>query len=106
MKRVSVVIPTLQKNLELLNNLVKTLHNDVFVSEIIIIDNSTKGYTYESDKVRVIIPKENLFVNPSWNLGVKEAKEDKIAILNDDITIPEDFCSTISEQISPDKGII
>ena len=40
MLRVSVVIPTLQKNLDLLNNLVKTLEEDVFVSEIIVIDNS------------------------------------------------------------------
>ena len=106
MKKISVVIPTLQKNLELLNNLVKMLTNDNSVTEIIVIDNSTKGYTYESDKVRVIIPKENLFVNPSWNLGVKEAKEDIVALLNDDITIPENFCQCVISQMDEKMGIV
>lgn len=106
MKKLSVVIPTLQKNLELLNNLVKTLSNDSCVSEIIIIDNSTKGYTYENNKVRVIVPKENLFVNPSWNLGVKEAKENIVALLNDDITIPEGFCKSVVSQMSENMGVV
>ena len=106
MLRVSVVIPTLQKNLDLLNNLVKTLEEDVFVSEIIVIDNSTKGYSFDSKKLRVIVPKENLYVNPSWNLGVKEAKENLVAILNDDIIIPKTFCKVIMLQMREDMGII
>ena len=106
MKKVSVVIPTLQKNLELLNNLVKTLSDDDCVSEIIIIDNSTKGYTHESDKIRVIVPKENLFVNPSWNLGVKEAKENIVALLNDDITIPEKFCKSVVSRMDENMGVV
>ncbi len=104
--KISVVIPTLQKNKEIFFNLLSSLDRDNSVSEIIVIDNSCQGVEHSSRKLKVIIPETNLFVNPSWNLGVKEAKEDKIAILNDDITIPEDFCSTIAEQISPDKGII
>ena len=106
MKKVSVVIPTLQKNVELLNNLVKALNNDNSVTEIIIIDNSIKGYAYESDKVRVIVPKENLFVNASWNLGVKEAKEDVVALLNDDITIPENFCQSVVSQMHEKMGVV
>lgn len=106
MKKVSVIIPTLQKNLELLNSLVKTLSSDISVSEIIVIDNSTKGYTYESDKVRVIVPKENLFVNPSWNLGIKEAKEEIVALLNDDITIPENFCQSVISQMHEKMGVV
>lgn len=105
MKQVSVVIPTLQKNLELLNNLVKNLNNDESVSEIIVIDNSIKGYSYPSHKLRVIMPESNMFVNPSWNFGVKEAKENIVALLNDDITLPENFCKTVVEKMTPDMGI-
>lgn len=106
MKNLSVVIPTLQINLELLNNLIKALSNDSSVTEIIIIDNSTKGYTNENNKVRVIIPEENLFVNPSWNLGVKEAKNDIVALLNDDIIIPDNFCSEIVSKLTPEIGVV
>ena len=70
----SIVIPTLQKNKEILYNLIDSLDTDKSVGEIIIIDNSLKGIEYISQKVKVITPEENLFVNPSWNLGVKEAR--------------------------------
>ena len=106
MLKISVVIPTLQKNIELLNNLVRILEKDDSVSEIIVIDNSTNGYCYKSEKLRVIVPKENLFVNPSWNLGVNEAKEEIVALLNDDITIPNNFCKDIVSQINKDMGIV
>lgn len=106
MKKISVIIPTLQKNLEILNNLVTSLDRDESVSEIIIIDNSTKGYKHNSTKLKVIVPKKNLFVNPSWNLGVKEAKEEIISLLNDDITIPNEFCKNIIEQMTSDMGIV
>ena len=105
-KKLSIIIPTLQKNLEFLNQLINTLVVDSAVGEIIVIDNSTKGFEYNNDKVRVIIPDQNLFVNPSWNLGVKEAKYDYLGILNDDICIPQGFCSKIINDISEDIGII
>lgn len=106
MKKISVVIPTLQKNVEILNNLVNSLNKDQAVGEIIVIDNSCKGYDFDCEKLRVIIPEENLFVNPSWNLGVKEAKEEIVALLNDDITLPCDFCSRVVEKMASDMGVV
>ena len=106
MNLISVVIPTLQKNKELLLNLIKMLEKDSNVSEIIVIDNSLKGLDYPSDKIKLITPPANLFVNPSWNLGVKSAANDNVAILNDDITVPENFCSSIFEKITDDMGIV
>ena len=105
-RNISVIIPTLQKNVETLNNLVEELVTDESVKEILIIDNSLKGYKFNSEKVRVIIPKENLFVNPSWNLGVKEAKYEYICIANDDIKIGNNFCTKVVEKISDEHGII
>ena len=105
-KQLSVIIPTLQKRPEFLIQLTESLVKDDAVGEIIIIDNSTKGFEFNNEKVRVIVPKENLFVNPSWNLGAREAKFEYLGILNDDICIPEGFCSKILETITDDTGVI
>ena len=61
---------------------------------------------YNSSKVRIINPPENIYVNPRWNLGVKEAKFDKVALFNDDIAIPKDFCFEVSKQMTKSMGII
>lgn len=102
---ISVIIPTLQKNLKLLKALLYNLNQDNSVGEIIVIDNSLKGFEHNFNKVRFIIPETNLYVNPSWNLGVKEAKFDYIALFNDDVLVSENFCSEILPYMSEDKGI-
>ena len=96
----SVIIPTLQSgNPDILNYLLNILNADSSVGEIILIDNSLKGYdTSKFFKVNVIIPKKNLFVNPSWNLGISLAKYDYFAILNDDLIIPKNLCEKIMEK--------
>lgn len=106
MNKLSVVIPTLQKNKEFLDNLIKTLSTDESVTEIIVIDNSCTGYNFENEKLRVITPENNLYVNPSWNLGVKESKEEIVALLNDDIIIPKDFCKNVISQMNSNMGCI
>ena len=106
MTKISVIIPTLQKNIFFLKNLILTLEKDSSVEEIIVIDNSLKGVEVDSSKLRVITPAENLFVNPSWNLGVKEAKNNIVALLNDDIIIPNNFCSKIVSKLKPEMGAV
>ena len=101
----SIIIPTMQKNTDILNMLLKELADDSIVGEIIIIDNSLKGFCYHSDKVKVIIPKKNLFVNNAWNLGVEKAKYNYIGILNDDIILPKNFCEQISTVLSQNSEI-
>ena len=105
-KKLSVVIPTLQKNVDLLVNLLVTLEKDDVVDEIILIDNSLKGLEYSSAKLRIITPEENLFVNPSWNLGTKEAKNEIVALLNDDIIISDNLCSQVVAKMSQEMGCV
>lgn len=104
----SIIIPTMQKDVEILNKLVFELDNSSLVDEILIIDNSTKGFLSNSKKVRVIVPKKNLFVNPAWNLGVREAKNKIVGIFNDDILLPLNFIEEVNNfiQKTPDFGII
>lgn len=106
MSKLSVIIPTLQNNTKVLNNLLLQLNNDISVDEIILIDNSKKGITLKLDKLKIITPESNLYVNPSWNLGVKQAKNDFIGLINDDIELPEDYCSKVTKFISEDIGIL
>ncbi len=106
MPKASIVIPTLQKNKELLRNLVVSLSKEEAAGEIIVIDNSLKGLDFSVDKLRVITPDENLFVNPSWNLGVEKAKYEIVGLLNDDITISSDFLTQITAKMTPDMGLV
>jgi GT2 family glycosyltransferase len=54
-------------------------------AEFILIDNSHGCYL--EPELTILIPKENLFVNKSWNIGVELAKNDIVCLLNDDIEI-------------------
>ena len=92
---ITVIIPTLQKNKNILDNLVRECVSDNLVQEIIIIDNSKRGYSFNSEKVRVIVPDVDLYVNPAWNLGVKEAKTEYFALLNDDIFMPQNLIKQV-----------
>ena len=106
MDKISVIIPTLQKNKEIFIKLLSSLEKDVSVSEIIVIDNSCRGLDFCSEKLKVIVPEANIFVNPAWNRGVREAREEIVALLNDDICIPDDFCSAVAKQMTPTMGIL
>src|SRR5574344_1088570 len=91
----SIVIPTMQKNVKVLNMLLDELISDKYVGEIIIIDNSLLGINYKSDKIKVITPKKNLYVNPAWNQGVENTKYEFVGILNDDLIFPKNFLEKV-----------
>ena len=105
----SVIIPTMQKNTKVLLRLLKTLSADNIVDEIILIDNTGKGFEEEIlavPKLKPVINSKNKYVNPTWNQGVSLAKNEYWALLNDDILIPNDFCSKVVSKISPKMGIV
>ncbi len=64
---ISVIIPTLQRNKDVFYKLLDNLCKDSEVGEILVIDNSTKGIEYQNEKIRVLIPTENVYVNTTWN---------------------------------------
>ena len=106
MSKVSAIIPTLWKAKEFTDHLVDVLIEDESVCEIIIIDNAPADFSYDNEKVVMLRQEENLYVNPSWNLGVEEADYDKFIILNDDIIIPYNFVFELESMLTPDRGII
>ena len=91
--KMTIIIPTLQKSGVILKSLLKILSADNSVEEIMLIDNTQKGYEYLVPKLKVIIPEQNLFVNGAWNYGVKNMKSSFFGLLNDDIVVPYNFCT-------------
>jgi glycosyltransferase involved in cell wall biosynthesis len=56
--------------------------------EIIIVDNNPKKRLFYDKKVKYLTKNKNIFVNPAWNWGAKEATGDYLIIANDDVIIP------------------
>jgi len=85
----SLIIPTMWKS-TLFHKSIMEYKKISKISEIIIINNDPtyKVPTYfKHNKIRILTQKENIFVNPAWNLGVLEAKNENLIIANDDIQI-------------------
>jgi hypothetical protein len=105
----SIIIPTLwipgyfKTTLESLVD-----HN--LIDEIIIIDNNKNNNpnydVLNHTKIKVLTQEQNIYVNPAWNLGVETSKNDKICLLNDDITFDLNVLTYLEDEISSDKGII
>lgn len=107
MEKYSVVIPTLWKS----NRIGKLLFDLIkceFVDEIILIDNAGKFFEYFEglDKVKLVQVEENTYVNPAWNLGIKIAKNNSIALLNDDINFDPNIFGLITKDVLNHYGII
>jgi GT2 family glycosyltransferase len=74
-------------------------------AEFILIDNSHGCYL--EPELTILIPKENLFVNKSWNIGVELAKNNIVCLLNDDIEINfQTIKNNLEAIINLDFGII
>jgi glycosyltransferase involved in cell wall biosynthesis len=82
----SVVIPTLWIP-KTFPRLLKDLCSSNNVVEVLVICNAPKPDTFavHSDKIRFINCQENIFVNPAWNLGLRESKSRFVVICNDDV---------------------
>ena len=85
---ISVVMPTMWRS-DRTKDLIESLCSSECVSEVIIIDNDKDNRPdFEMpEKVVLLEQDQNIFVNPAWNLGVSESKEDHLCIINDDLTM-------------------
>lgn len=106
MSKVSAIIPTLWRAKEFTDHLVNVLVEDKSVGEIIIIDNAPADFFYDNEKVVILRQEENIYVNPSWNLGIEESSYDKFIIFNDDIIIPYNFVSQLEHLLTEDQGLV
>lgn len=99
MDKYTIVIPTLWKSNRTLK-LIDDLKQCQFIDEIIIIDNkSDKVEDKTEGKVRLVSFGENIYVNPAWNKGIELAKNECIALCNDDINFDPNIFGVITENI-------
>lgn len=108
MDKFTVIIPTLWKS-KRIHILLQDLISAEKVGEIILIDNSKEFYTfYENilDKVVLVQPNSNMYVNPAWNYGVSMATHDNIVLLNDDVSFDMKLFDLIPTTILIELGVI
>lgn len=88
MNKFSIIIPTMWLSSKVIE-ILRVFNSSDFVDEIILIDNNfNKAYNLNEYKKVIHIKNENnLYVNPSWNLGVKLSKNENVIISNDDLII-------------------
>jgi glycosyltransferase involved in cell wall biosynthesis len=105
---ISIIMPTLWKG-EYYKRMLPVLNNHPLIGEIIIIDNNvneTDQTILQLDKVRHIKQKENIYVNPAWNLGVQLAQYERICLYSDDVLFDTKCLESAYQKCSPDNGII
>ena len=83
---ISFIVPTMWKSKDTLYNMLDSYKEaKIPNAEFILIDNVHGCYL--EPEITILIPKENLYVNKSWNIGVELAKNNIVCLLNDDIEI-------------------
>jgi hypothetical protein len=106
MNKYTVIIPTLWKS-NRTEQLIRDLNECEFVDEIIIIDNTnTDEWDRAYRKIRTVSKGENIYVNPAWNWGIELAKNECIALCNDDINFDPNIFGVITKDILLEFGII
>jgi hypothetical protein len=102
----TIIIPTLWKS-NRTEQLIRDLNECDFVDEIIIIDNTnTDEWDRTYRKIRTVSKGENIYVNPAWNWGIELAKNECIALLNDDINFDPNIFGIIDKNVLDTFGII
>lgn len=108
---ISFIIPTMWKS-DCIYKTIDMVKASQFGVELIIIDNNDQGYKSDHDRIKVIKPGTNIYVNPAWNLGIQRASMPYSCLLNDDININlELLCisfhiDVINSNIKEDLGMI
>lgn len=85
----SVIIPTLQRS-DGLRQVALQCAQHPDVREVLIINNAPEAIGFSHPRLRVLQQETNIFVNPAWNLGAREARGDLLAIINDDVEFDDE----------------
>jgi len=106
----TVIIPTMWKQTKYLFHMLPMYSAHASIKEILIINNEGSAYVNQAelyDKVRILNDGKNIYVNPAWNLGVREAACECVIIANDDISFSflEKVLELAEEHLVPGKII-
>jgi len=105
----TVVIPTMWRY-KPFTNFLTDLVKFHLIDEVIIINNDIEktpdAPVLKHEKVRMIEFVENIYVNPAWNIGVRESKNKFVGILSDDVIFDIKTFYHVQEVLSPTSGVV
>jgi glycosyltransferase involved in cell wall biosynthesis len=108
-QKFSVIVPTMWRANELFKDSLERLVEHDLVGEVIVINNyveaSPDWSVLRHKKVRVLDQIENIKVNPAWNLGVSEAKNEWVAIINDDLCFDTRLFDRVKDHIKSEGAL-
>ena len=87
---------------------INSLCNNQLIDEVIIINNDvskTPNIKF-NDKIKQTELPSNIFVNPSWNLGVQFCKNDLVCLMNDDIEFDDSVFNFLKDKLTENIGIV
>lgn len=106
---ISVVIPTMWKHAPFCDFLNRVCAHE-HVSDVIIVDNNRANrpqhQALHHKKITLLDFGQNIFVNPSWNVGVYHAASDHICLQNDDIKFDCAVYEKVDHFLLPHMGLI
>jgi len=80
------------------------------VGQVILINNNNTEAPdlpwFDSPKVNIVTPSTNLYVNPSWNLGVNISNYDKICVLSDDVILDTRLFEKADKFLNETVGVL
>lgn len=108
-EKISVIVATMWKY-EPFSGLLSKIVEKNSIGEIIVINNDiSKTPNWEvlnHPKIRLVNNKENIFVNPSWNLGVSKSIYEKICIMNDDLDFNVNIFDIVIDKLTDHNLIL
>lgn len=95
--KITVIVPTLWI-VDDFPSYIASVASLSVVGEVLIVDNAqNRAVQIQHPKIRILPQERNIYVNPAWNLGVKQAKYEIICLLNDDLKVlPQFFAQAMS----------
>lgn len=106
---ISIIVPTMWK-FEPFPRYLAELVKIPVVGEIIIINNDVPATpthpVLQHPKIKFLNQKENIFVNPAWNLGVNHSSYDLLCFLNDDLIVDTKVFYKVDEWLTDSVGLL
>ena len=103
-----VVIPTMWQANDLFLEALESYRDQPLIDRIWIVDNSggAPRSLRRDDRVEIIRPGSNIYVNPAWNMAVGLGHGPVICLVNDDVVVHEDAWQFMAQQPWNDIGLV
>jgi glycosyltransferase involved in cell wall biosynthesis len=106
----SFVIPTMWRANRTFLPFLQELISHPRINDIIIINNDKENTPSDNnllhEKIKIHDFGENIYVNPAWNFGVSAAENEKICIVNDDLSFDLTVLDKLDEYLIEKNGVI